>query len=237
VAFDHRKITPLWPKANAQAEGFNKPLLKAIRAAYMEGWQWKEDTILEFLQAYRATPHSSTKFSPHYLMFGRHPLTLLPTLIGIQKAHPADQAARQNDAAAKATMKHYADKANAQPHDISRGDTVLVKDKRRGKIHPPFSPDPLVVTSTTGSMVTAKRTSGETITRNASLFRKLPDNAILEYPPSEDEEDSTDPPAIAEPIAADTAPTTAPAAPEPPAAAPLRPRRICKRPRRLIEEA
>ena len=25
----HRKITPLWSQANAQAEGFNKPLMKA----------------------------------------------------------------------------------------------------------------------------------------------------------------------------------------------------------------
>jgi hypothetical protein len=60
----HRKITPLWPKANAQAEGFNKPLIKAIRAAHVEGKQWQETTILDFLQAYRATPHVSTKFSP-----------------------------------------------------------------------------------------------------------------------------------------------------------------------------
>ena len=28
-----RRITPLWPQANAQAENFNKPLMKAIRAA------------------------------------------------------------------------------------------------------------------------------------------------------------------------------------------------------------
>ena len=27
-----RKIMPLWPRANSQAEAFNKPLLKAIRA-------------------------------------------------------------------------------------------------------------------------------------------------------------------------------------------------------------
>ena len=30
----HRKITPLWPQANAQAENFNTPMMKAIRAAH-----------------------------------------------------------------------------------------------------------------------------------------------------------------------------------------------------------
>ena len=29
----HRKITPLWPRSNSQAEAFNKPLLKSIRSA------------------------------------------------------------------------------------------------------------------------------------------------------------------------------------------------------------
>ena len=33
----HRKITPLWPQANAQAEGFNKPLMKAIKIAHQKG--------------------------------------------------------------------------------------------------------------------------------------------------------------------------------------------------------
>ena len=33
----HRKITPLWPQANAQAEAFNKPLMKALKAANIKG--------------------------------------------------------------------------------------------------------------------------------------------------------------------------------------------------------
>ena len=31
----HRKITPIWPQANAQAESFNKPMMKSIRAAHV----------------------------------------------------------------------------------------------------------------------------------------------------------------------------------------------------------
>ncbi|RUM41893.1 MAG: hypothetical protein DSY80_08160 [Desulfocapsa sp.] len=32
----HRKITPQWPKANAQVENFNKPLMKAMKCAHIE---------------------------------------------------------------------------------------------------------------------------------------------------------------------------------------------------------
>ena len=33
----HRKITPLWPQANAQAEAFNNPLMKSVRSASISG--------------------------------------------------------------------------------------------------------------------------------------------------------------------------------------------------------
>ena len=36
----HRKITPFWPRANAQAENFNKPMMKALRAAHVQGYSW-----------------------------------------------------------------------------------------------------------------------------------------------------------------------------------------------------
>ena len=34
--FRHRRVTECWPRGNAQAEGFNKPLMKAIRSAVVE---------------------------------------------------------------------------------------------------------------------------------------------------------------------------------------------------------
>ena len=36
---NHKKITPLWPQANSEAENFMKPLMKAIRSANTEGHQ------------------------------------------------------------------------------------------------------------------------------------------------------------------------------------------------------
>lgn len=36
IGFQLRRITPRWPKANSQAESFNKPMMKAVRATHVE---------------------------------------------------------------------------------------------------------------------------------------------------------------------------------------------------------
>ena len=46
--FRHRKITPRWPRANAQAEAFNKPFMKAVRTAVIERKHWKQE-LYKFL--------------------------------------------------------------------------------------------------------------------------------------------------------------------------------------------
>ena len=39
----HQHVTPLWPQANGQAKRFMQPLGKAIKAAKLEGKDWKEE--------------------------------------------------------------------------------------------------------------------------------------------------------------------------------------------------
>ena len=51
MGFIHRKVAPLWPRANAQAEPFNKPLMKSVRSAKLEGKHWKEE-MFKFLRQY-----------------------------------------------------------------------------------------------------------------------------------------------------------------------------------------
>ena len=60
----HRRITPLWPRANAQAESFNKPLMKAIRASSIQGQNWKQ-AMYKFLRMYRATPPRQMSTTQH----------------------------------------------------------------------------------------------------------------------------------------------------------------------------
>ena len=40
IGFKHRRVTPLWPRANSQAESFNKPMMKT---ANVERKSWKQE--------------------------------------------------------------------------------------------------------------------------------------------------------------------------------------------------
>ena len=61
--FIHVKITPRWPRANAEAERFMKNLGRVLKAARIIGKNTK-DELRNFLKAYRETPHSTTKVAP-----------------------------------------------------------------------------------------------------------------------------------------------------------------------------
>ena len=171
--FIHRRITPCWPRANAQAEAFNKPLMKVIRAAHVERKNWKQE-LYKFLRQYRATPHPSTGHSPFQLLFNRKPQTKLPH-VDLEPRGQVDSHVRQNDKLAKTKMKEYADMRNhAKPCEIQIGDTMLVKnDTKQDKLSTPFKLHPHKITARKGSMLTAS--NGEhTITRNSSRFKKIP---------------------------------------------------------------
>ena len=126
----HRWITPLWPRANAQAENFMRPLNKAIKAATVEGKSWRQE-LYKFLRNYRATPHVMTGKPPTELLFGFNIRILLPEV----PPSSEDMELRARDAQQKAKQKHYADQRNcAKPRDMHVGDTVLIKQKKTSKI-------------------------------------------------------------------------------------------------------
>lgn len=77
LGFQHRKITPLWPRANGEAERFMTTLEKCIRAATVEHKNWKQE-LNKFLQQYGVTPHSSTGISPCEALHQRKLKTTLP---------------------------------------------------------------------------------------------------------------------------------------------------------------
>ena len=131
--FKHRRIIPLWPRANAHAEAFNKSMMKAIRRAIVEKKSWKQE-LHKFLRQYRATPHPSTKYSPYRLLFGREPRTKLPQKSDVKSNKHVEVRAAKNDAHAKSMMKQYACQRNrAVTTKINIGDTVLLrKDNKCG---------------------------------------------------------------------------------------------------------
>ena len=70
IGCHHQKITPLWPRANGEAEHFMRTIEKAIRAAVIEKGSWKQE-LYKFLRHYRATPHGTTGKSPREMLYHR----------------------------------------------------------------------------------------------------------------------------------------------------------------------
>ena len=185
----HRKITPYWPRANAQAESFNKPLMKALRAASAQQRDWRQE-LQNFLRIYRCTPHTTTNYTPFRLLFGRDPRTKFPELTQ-SSTDIIEATVRIRDQQAKEKMKVNADKKNsAKPILIKPGDRVLVKNKKKDKLTAPYNLTPLTVYNRKGSMITAKREDGYSVTRNVSEFKLMsapplsPSAATRSAPPS-----------------------------------------------------
>ncbi|KXJ24314.1 Uncharacterized protein K02A2.6 [Exaiptasia diaphana] len=170
LGFIHRKVTPLWPRANGEVE-----LKKAILAARTEGKPWKTE-LCKLLRNYRSTPHSTTGIAPSTVLFNRPMRNKLPS---ISQPTSGTSNIAQADQRAKEKMKVYADsKIYVKPSNISVGDTVLVKgDPSAKKSQSPYKPEPFTVTERKGSMVTAK--SGDKVTtRNSSFFKQIPATSL-----------------------------------------------------------
>ena len=169
----HRRVTPLWPQVNSEAENFMKPLTKAIRSAHAEGKSWTKH-LYKFLLNYRTTPHTTTKFAPSELLFNRKVQNKLPQLhILDPKISDAHAQAKENDIKAKNTMKEQADlKRRAQPSQLKIGDTVLAKQRKQNKLSTRFDPNPFQVVKKKGTMITAYR-NNKYITRNTSHFKVI----------------------------------------------------------------
>ena len=194
--FKHRKVTPLHPEANGEAERFMRTVNQAIRAAVAEGKNWK--TVLPaFLRLYRATPHAATKISPFEALTGRKMKYGLPNL------QPKTSLSRQpqnihthlfqNDEKAKLKMATYADaRRHTQASSLKPGDQVLVRQKKITKLTPPFSPSPYEVVKKNGSMVTARRGDHEVV-RNSSHFKPVRGATRLHASASDAEEEQEPP--------------------------------------------
>jgi transposase InsO family protein len=169
TGFTHRRVTPRWPRANAQAEAFNKPLMKNIKAAGTKGRNWKQ-SLFQFLRQYRSTPHSSTGTSPFKLLFNREVKTKLPSVP--KRETKNDERLRQNDEISKRQMKSDLDKRlKTRKSSIEIGDHVLLRNETKSKTTPVFDPRPHIVTDKKGNMVTTRQNE-KTVTRNSSFFKK-----------------------------------------------------------------
>ena len=159
LGIKHRKITPLWPAANAQVGRLNKTLEKTIRIALVEGKNWRSELFV-FLMNY------STGVSPASLLINRHIWTKIPCLY-LSRPSKLIKITHSNDNLRKSKAKSYMDKRHrATPSDIRQGDQVLLLQKRQNKLTTRYDPRPLIV-------VRKKRVGVEFARRWVRLFRNV----------------------------------------------------------------
>jgi hypothetical protein len=168
--FKHRRVTPLWPRANGEVESFMKQLGKVIRIAEASGRK-REDALRDFLRVYRATPHSTTKIAPAILMMGHSHTAGIPS----NPRPDLTELHRQvvlNDGKAKERMrKEYNRRMKAQEPCFKVGDSVLAKLAKINKTTPRWDNIPYSITSINGSMITVSRPDHQ-MTRNSSCFKE-----------------------------------------------------------------
>lgn len=170
LGFRHRKVTPLWPRANGEVERFVKTLKKCIKAAKTEGRNWRKE-LQVILRNYRTTPHATTGVAPAVLLLKRAVRNKLPQANHVD---PVSEIVRKHDSAQKLKIKAHADNKNyVKPCDINLGESVLVKRPFTvSKGATVYDPTPMTVVRKKGSMITAE-SEDRTISRNSSFFKRL----------------------------------------------------------------
>eukprot|EP00794_Sanderia_malayensis_P011546 gene11546-12741_t len=177
TSFHHRKITPIWPQANGEAERFMRNISKCVTIAHLEAKNWKQE-IFKYLRQYRATPHSTTLVSPFEALNNRKMRTTLPEVMLISKTTQKIDNMRERDGEQKRRIKEYADtRRKAAGSTIKPGETVLVKQPKTSKLSTPYNPKAMVVDEVKGSMVTASNDE-KTITRNSSHFKAISSETV-----------------------------------------------------------
>ena len=67
LSFKHRRVTPLWTRANGEVKRLFKTLKKCMKAAKAEGKNWRKE-LQTVLRNYRTTPHATTDITPGTLL-------------------------------------------------------------------------------------------------------------------------------------------------------------------------
>ncbi|KAK3715036.1 hypothetical protein QZH41_002685 [Actinostola sp. cb2023] len=196
------RTTPYHPQGNAQCERFNRTMHDLLRSLPPHKKRKWTEHLPELLYAYNATPHSSTGFSPYYLMFCREPRLPVDLLLGaeedvedeIQNDWLATHMSRLRDAYLKAgehleqaaERRKKASDQTAFDDPLEIGQLVYLRNKVKGrnKIQDSWSPTlyrVIGVPDKDGAAYTVQLYKGDAEPRKAVALEKIAPN-----PPSHD---------------------------------------------------
>ena len=158
------RTTPYHPRGNAQCERFNRSLHDLLRTLPPEQKSKWPQYLPELVQAYNNTPHTSTGFSPHFLLFGQEPQLPVDHLLGrttTSAVGPTDWVRQHRlrlQASHARALKHLQEAAaerrkqtdqKAADHPLHVGDLVYLRNRvlGRSKIQDRWRPELHVVTA------------------------------------------------------------------------------------------
>ena len=155
------RTTAYHPQGNAQCERFNRTMHNLLRTLPEQKKRRWPEHLQELIYVYNVTPHSSTGFSPYFLLFGQEPRLPVDFLLGTGLQEPvntdwvqihkerlqhAHQLANKHLHQAASKRKRYHD-AQTYGEPLQLGQRVLQRDHKQGstKIQDAWKPDVYIV--------------------------------------------------------------------------------------------
>ena len=171
-----RVVSPEDPEANGLAENFMKVIKKIWHTTRIEKKNFRQE-LYKFLRQYRSTPHSSTGKAPAEVLYSRQIRTRLPSVPNQSQTtpdiRPQDEEAKKKQKAAKDA------KAYVKPHDIKKGDKVLLLQKQ-SKQNSRYDCQPYIVQEVQGTQILASR-GNKIRKRDAQCFKKIYPRTSINY--------------------------------------------------------
>lgn len=180
----HRTVVPYAPFMNGMVERRNQGVLRTLKAAKLEGRDWRTALNNYVCDYNHEIPHSATGFTPFELLAGRKFRGFFPSLgrlsqEGAVKDGPIRDDIVEEDARSKLKSTQYTDKRNgAKESPIRVGDWVLLVDKgkQHNKMHGCFSREFFQVIHREGPKLIVKNVDGVQYTRWVSDAKLVPDS-------------------------------------------------------------
>lgn len=201
------RTTPYHPEGNGQVERYNRTMHNLLRTLTAEQKRKWPEYLPELVYVYNSTIHSSTGYTPYFLMFCREPTLPIDHFLGLgddnssatvdeyivkhkqRMSHVMEQAKKNLEDNAKRRNKHY--NRSTKQSEIAIGSRILLRKRviGRSKIQDTWDSTPYRVVGAPGDNVyTIQIVDGSGPTRNVTR-REILDTGEIVY--SEDDSDST----------------------------------------------